>query len=67
MENKNAKGSSSMFIGILTLMLVFAKILGFIDWHWFYVLLPVLIPWIIAIFVLLIGVLLSLGRGKWRG
>ncbi len=42
------------FLGLLTITFVILKALGYLDWSWWHVFLPVLIPIGIVIFVIVI-------------
>lgn len=42
------------FLGLLTLMFIFLKLWGKIDWSWFWVLSPILIPVGLALIVIII-------------
>ncbi|SDE73466.1 hypothetical protein SAMN05421544_12132 [Riemerella columbipharyngis] len=51
MENKtNSRGLG--FLGVLTLIFITLKLIGYIDWSWWWVLSPLLIPLIIGILIL---------------
>lgn len=51
----SSSSSGVGFFGLLTVLLVGLKLTGHIDWSWWFVLLPVMIP-----FIILIGVILFL-------
>jgi len=62
--NKNVSVSSSGgigFTGLLTVLFIALKLLGKIDWSWWWVLSPLWITATIALFALLIGGLIA-----WR-
>ena len=52
-NNGNSGGSGIGFLGLLTLMFIAFKILGFVEWSWVAVLSPIWIPIVIAISLIL--------------
>lgn len=58
MENNNNDNSSfSNFLGMLTILFIGLKLTGFINWSWFWVLSPIILP-IIVIFIIFLIILL---------
>lgn len=51
-ESKSSSGGIG-FVGVLTLIFITLKLLGVIDWSWWWVLSPLLISWAIALVVIL--------------
>lgn len=51
-ENSSNSGGIG-FIGVLTLIFITLKLLGLIDWSWWWVLSPLLISWAVALVVIL--------------
>jgi hypothetical protein len=47
------------FLGTLTIVFVIFKLLGKLDWSWFWVLSPVIFGTILTIFVLLIVIIIA--------
>lgn len=54
MEKETKKGMQFPFISILTLMFVAAKLVGYIDWSWWWVFCPIWIEAAISIAVLIV-------------
>jgi hypothetical protein len=59
-----SKGSSSRssgigFVGLLTILFIGLKLTGYISWSWLWVLSPIWICYVSAIFILLIVVLIE--------
>jgi len=54
MKNKTKKEAQFPFIPILTLMFVAAKLVGYIDWSWWWVFCPIWIEAAISIAVLIV-------------
>ena len=54
MEKETKKGMQFPFISILTLMFVAAKLVGYIDWSWWWVFCPIWIEAAIGIAVLIV-------------
>ena len=42
------------FLALLTLIFIAAKLFGAIQWSWFWVLSPILIPWMIALVIIVV-------------
>lgn len=55
MENSGGIG----FGGVLTIVFIVLKILGYITWSWWWVLSPIWIPFALVIVVVIIGALLG--------
>ena len=55
MKNETKKGTQFPFIPILTLMFVAAKLMGYIDWSWWWVFCPIWIEAAISIAVLIVA------------
>ena len=53
MKENNAKGGIS-FLGLLTVAFIVLKLCKVIDWSWFWVLSPVIIPMGIVLFIIII-------------
>ena len=63
MANNNQTQSGGIgFLGLLTIVFIVLKLIGKIDWSWFWVLSPVLIPAIIVIGILLIAFVAALNK-----
>lgn len=63
MASDNVTYSGIGFFGLLTLLFIALKLIGVIDWSWWYVILPMFVPllFIIGIFVVfLIGALITM-------
>jgi len=54
MGKETKKGMQFPFISILTLMFVAAKLMGYIDWSWWWVFCPIWIEAAISIAVLIV-------------
>jgi hypothetical protein len=55
MDNKNVStGNGIGFCGVLTLIFITLKLIGIINWSWWWVLSPLWIPVAIALFIILI-------------
>lgn len=58
--NKKVSSSSSSgigFFGLLTIVFITLKLLGYINWSWLWVLAPIFIPVTIAIVIVVIVIL----------
>jgi len=55
MKNEAKKGTQFPFISILTLMFVAAKLVGYIDWSWWWVFCPIWIEAAISIAMLIVA------------
>lgn len=58
MSNQNTSSSSSNgigFFGLLTIVFITLKLVGVINWSWWWVLSPILIPWAIFLVILVIA------------
>lgn len=53
-NNTNASTGRIGFCGILTLIFITLKLIGIINWSWWWVLSPLWIPVAIALFIILI-------------
>ena len=53
-ENSSARSGGIGFCGLLTIVFIFLKLLGKIDWSWVWVLSPLWIVWAICLIILLI-------------
>ena len=51
------------FLGLLTIVFITLKLIGYISWSWWWVLAPMWIPLTIAVILFGIGVALSTKRG----
>lgn len=60
MNQKNNSGIG--FLGILTLVFITLKLLGKIDWSWWWVLSPVLIPTVLVALFLAFVLLMVVGE-----
>jgi len=63
MSNNTAKSSGVGFLGFLTLVFIGAKLFGAIEWSWWWVLSPIIIPWVIVLIVG--GILTTFGKDLW--
>jgi len=62
-ESSNNASGGIGFFGMLTILFIGLKLTGYIDWSWFWVLSPTLIPLIILFSILAgIGVLFGLSK-----
>ncbi|SEG38860.1 hypothetical protein SAMN05421847_2160 [Halpernia humi] len=60
MSNTSSTSSGIGFFGLLTIVFIVLKLTKFIAWSWYYVLMPVWIPFAIGIGFLFIAGLLGL-------
>jgi len=58
------KGNGPTFLGWLTLLFIGLKLTGEITWAWFWVLSPILIPWIFIIVVVFFVGIYMIGKSK---
>ena len=67
-NKKNNRAEGVGFLGLLTLLFIALKLTGFIDWNWWWVLSPLLIPTSIALLIfviMLIGVVVvAIGKAS---
>lgn len=64
MSNNTSSSSSGIgFIGLLTIVFIALKLTNYIDWSWWFVLLPMLIPfYLLAIGLILWGLGIALEK-----
>lgn len=57
-NNQTVAGNSGGigFLGLLTIVFITLKLTGVINWSWWWVLPPILIPWAVFLFVFVITV-----------
>jgi len=51
----NSSSGGIGFFGLLGIVFIILKLIGKIDWSWWYVLMPLYIPLVIALFIFLIS------------
>lgn len=54
MSNKNINYNGIGFCGLLTIVFIILKLIGYISWSWVWVLSPLWISWLIAILLIII-------------
>ena len=54
MSNKNINYNGIGFCGLLTIVFIVLKLIGYISWSWVWVLSPLWISWLIAIILIII-------------
>lgn len=59
MEKAQTVGTGVSFTGLLTILFIALKLTHVIDWSWFWVLSPLVIPVVLVIFVLIILVVIK--------
>ena len=62
-NNSTASGGGIGFAGLLTIAFIVLKLIGVIDWAWIWVLSPIWISFILALFIILIMVIIL--KIKW--
>lgn len=60
MEHKDYSSGGIGFTGLLTIVFIVLKLLGKIDWSWFWVLSPIWISFLIALIVFVIALAVTL-------
>ena len=55
--NKNSGGNGIGFFGLLTILFVGLKLMGYIDWSWFWVLSPMWLSSVIGLIIIVIVVI----------
>lgn len=60
-SSSNSSGGIGFF-GLLTILFIGLKLTGYIQWSWWWVLSPTLIP--IAILLVIVVVMVAMGMGK---
>lgn len=58
-DNNNNNSSFSNFLGMLTILFIGLKLTGFINWSWFWVLSPIILPIIVVFIIFLIMLLIK--------
>jgi len=48
------------FLGLLTIVFITLKLTGYVAWNWFWVLSPIIIPFSIAILIILIWIIVTI-------
>ena len=62
-DNKSTSSSRIGFFGLLAILFIALKLTGVITWSWLWVLAPIWIPFIIAVFILIIaGIVIALNK-----
>jgi hypothetical protein len=56
MDNDNSRNGGIGFFGVLTVLFIALKLIGFIQWSWLWVLSPIWLSAVIEIIVLIIFV-----------
>lgn len=51
------------FLGLLTVLFIGLKLTGYINWSWWWVLSPILIPWSIVLVLFFIVLIVKLASG----
>ena len=64
MSNGNNAGGGIGFIGLLTIVFITLKLIGKIDWSWFWILSPIILSSILVVIILIIAGLLMLFGGR---
>lgn len=65
MSNSSSNNSGGIgFVGVLTIVFIILKLVGVIDWSWWWVLSPIWINAILTICIL-IGLEINLHKYKW--
>lgn len=60
-EEYNVSSSSSSgvgFFGLLTVLFIALKLLGYIDWSWWWILAPIWMPIAVLILILIVGLII---------
>jgi len=60
MKNNNSSSGGIGFVGLLTIVFITLKLIGFINWSWLWVLSPIWIS--ILLIILIILIVLIFGR-----
>jgi hypothetical protein len=60
MSNTTSSSSGIGFTGLLTIVFITLKLIGYITWSWVWVLSPLWISGVILIVILLIGIIVHL-------
>ncbi len=64
--SNNASSGGIGFLGLLTIVFVTLKLLGKIDWNWFWVLSPVIIPIPILLLIIVFAVVMAVVTGQTK-
>ncbi|AYP68334.1 hypothetical protein PQE75_gp145 [Bacillus phage vB_BcoS-136] len=62
--NKSTSGGGIGFLGLLTILFIGLKLTGFVEWSWWWVLSPMLIPFSIALIILVVMIIFAMTRYK---
>lgn len=62
MSNESTQSGGIGFLGLLTIVFIVLKLTKYIDWSWWWVLSPVLIPIAFVIVILIIVGIVELSR-----
>ncbi len=65
MENKTVNKSGIGFCGLLTIAFIVLKLCGVIAWSWVWVLAPLWISWVLALFILVVTCVAVWLRDRW--
>jgi hypothetical protein len=61
MSDKSSSSSGGVgFVGLLTIVFITLKLVGYIDWSWWWVLSPILIAWGLLLLILLPFLILAM-------
>ena len=61
-NNDNHTGGGISFTGLLTIVFIVLKLLGVITWSWVWVLSPIWISLILALIVMFIAIIVTVGN-----
>lgn len=64
MSNTSSSGGIG-FVGLLTIVFITLKLIGYITWSWWWVLAPIWIGFLIGIFILVVVIGIAFAAEKW--
>jgi hypothetical protein len=62
-SDKSSSSGGIGFLGLLTVLFIGLKLTGYINWSWWWVLSPILIPWSIVLVLFFIVLVVKLASG----
>ena len=65
-EHDSTSSGNDFFLGLLTVAFIVLKLLGYINWSWWWVLAPIWIPFVVYVFLVIVFSLVKMIHFKWR-
>lgn len=63
-NNTSTSSGGIGFVGLLTIVFIALKLMGYITWSWWWVLSPIWISWSLVLIIFVLGVILAVAFHK---